>query len=769
MQKNRTPKELESLRRECEIQKDMRHPNIIQMLDSFETDNEIIVVTEYVEKVLHDILAKAGQLSEVRAQVVACDLVSALHYLHSKRILHRDMKPQNVLLDPNGVAKLCDFGFARCMNDTWVLMSVKGTPLYMAPELIEEIPYDHNVDLWSLGCICFELITGKPPFQTTSMRKLIELIRNEDIKWPENISANLTSFLQGLLQKDPSQRLTWPQLLDHPFVKGRILTIDEDAPRALTSPLSASQARAKQQQLQSLASRFTSQSKKLLEKQIKKIHSQVMRKSEASGSESSASVDVLLNNLSLRASLRSDLLAADYAICETDCPIADEDFNADQQHQIYKAAEAPPADNPLLVPPPACCLAALQAANPSLAAEWLLDHANAAAATAGAAACCLAGKNTCRSESCCCLSAANTSTSPSCLKNLLEEEDDEVLLDDVGESKQTTNASSIRLSSERHVDLDTNMAERQARLKNWTATDLEQPIENEEWMVFLQRSMEEMMDGEIDTLLQDNCVSVFVSTLKNPGASCRVHEYVACLLSLPFVLDCVTADDLERIQRVYLDARVVPSLVYAVKLLMAEKNHPTTDTSTSTANRSRFTCALTPDELQALESTVLILCRLVHAKKEFLGQFCDAVFLVADGLDMLQQLLKLERRRPRIVADLVAILSEVLRSETGNTDLVGQVLLRARSTDDLVDLFTKLMTHRQSKMRTRVCVLILLLGKFSRDTLQRIWGKSLRTLLENLVEDRDESVRSAATNATSSLKQLPFYNQEKDTWSVIDT
>lgn len=98
---------------------------------------------------LYEILVKAGRMSEERSQVIACDLVSALYYLHSKRIVHRDIKPQNVLVDTGGVAKLCDFGFARLMNqDTHMLRSVKGTPLYMAPELIEEIPYDHNVDVW---------------------------------------------------------------------------------------------------------------------------------------------------------------------------------------------------------------------------------------------------------------------------------------------------------------------------------------------------------------------------------------------------------------------------------------------------------------------------------------------------------------------------------------------------------------------------------------------------------------------------------------------
>lgn len=111
--------------------------------------------------------------------------------------------------------------------------------------------------------------------------------------------------------------------------------------------------------------------------------------------------------------------------------------------------------------------------------------------------------------------------------------------------------------------------------------------------------MEELMDGEITSLLQENCMTVFVSPLKNPGASCRVVEYVACLMSLPFVVGCIGPDELERIQRVYLDVRVVPNLVYAVKLLVSERSCTTdTDISTSTTNRWKTAYALSVDELQ---------------------------------------------------------------------------------------------------------------------------------------------------------------------------
>ncbi|KAG8228702.1 hypothetical protein J437_LFUL008691 [Ladona fulva] len=240
--RGRSEKELRSLRQECEIQQHLHHPNIIQMLDSFETDNEIVVVTEFAKKELYTILGNEGNLPEPRAREIACDLVSALYYLHSHRVLHRDLKPQNVLLDSeDGTAKLCDFGFARSMTTgTHVLTSIKGTPLYMAPELIEERPYDHNADLWlgmektvmqksvSLGCIVYELLVGSPPFCTTSILHLVRLVRHGAVHWPDFISEPCKDFLQGLLQKDPSKRLTWPELLEHAFVKGRVVIAENE-------------------------------------------------------------------------------------------------------------------------------------------------------------------------------------------------------------------------------------------------------------------------------------------------------------------------------------------------------------------------------------------------------------------------------------------------------------------------------------------------------------------------------------------------------------
>ncbi|XP_023948396.1 serine/threonine-protein kinase fused [Bicyclus anynana] len=246
--KGRSSKDLKNLRQECDIQRQLNHPNVIRMIDSFDTESELVVVTEYAEKELHSILAKEGCLNEENVKKITWDLVSALYYLHSHRVLHRDLKPQNVLLDGTGRAKLCDFGLARIMtNTTHILTSIKGTPLYMAPELIDEKPYDHQADLWSLGCIVYELMAGQPPFCTMSIWQLVRMIRHKPVQWPSFISPDARSFLQGLLHKDPDKRMAWPEILQHPFVAGHVLILPEDkqSDSPFTKPLSSSQQEAK--------------------------------------------------------------------------------------------------------------------------------------------------------------------------------------------------------------------------------------------------------------------------------------------------------------------------------------------------------------------------------------------------------------------------------------------------------------------------------------------------------------------------------------------
>lgn len=246
-------KDLQNLRLEIGILQRLDHENIIRLLDSFETNTDFVVVTEYAYGELFEIFQDDKSLPEEEVRRIAKQLVQGLNYLHSQKIIHRDMKPQNVLVGADDTIKLCDFGFARVMSSqTVVLTSIKGTPLYMAPELVQEKPYDCSADLWSLGVICYELFVGQPPFYTNNLISLIQIIVQQPVSYPDNMSPSFKSFLQGLLQKNPKLRLGWPDLLHHPFIHkpGQNATSERSAPRLLMPELRHPAATPERQEAQ---------------------------------------------------------------------------------------------------------------------------------------------------------------------------------------------------------------------------------------------------------------------------------------------------------------------------------------------------------------------------------------------------------------------------------------------------------------------------------------------------------------------------------------
>lgn len=117
----------------------------------------------------------------------------------------------------------------------------------MAPELIEEQPYDQKADLWSVGCILYELRVGHPPFQTNSLIKLISKVRYDSVIFPDFIGAECKSFVRGLLEKDARKRLNWPEILEHPFIKELMVEKTKGSFKSsLTEPMSESQELAKE-------------------------------------------------------------------------------------------------------------------------------------------------------------------------------------------------------------------------------------------------------------------------------------------------------------------------------------------------------------------------------------------------------------------------------------------------------------------------------------------------------------------------------------------
>ncbi|KAJ3388357.1 serine/threonine protein kinase [Lobulomyces angularis] len=226
--KNQDSDHLSLLRSEVLAQRNLKHKNILKLLACFETEREVCLVTELCVTDFLSILQEQKKFSELEIKPIAKGLVEGLSYIHSKCIIHRDMKLQNILLGLDGEVKIADFGFSKKVEEVNGLTtkSIKGTPIYMAPELVKEEEYDHLVDIWALGIILFELYTGHPPFNTTNIFSLVSLILNDSIVWPAHISTEFQDLLQGLLQKKKENRLDWPDLALHSFISDE-LSADE--------------------------------------------------------------------------------------------------------------------------------------------------------------------------------------------------------------------------------------------------------------------------------------------------------------------------------------------------------------------------------------------------------------------------------------------------------------------------------------------------------------------------------------------------------------
>lgn len=701
VKRGREAKELKGLKRECEIQRTLNHPNIIRMLDSFETDDSIVVISEYVDRELSQILNQEGQLCEARVHQITCDLVSALFYLHSHRVLHRDLKPQNVLIDWNGVAKLCDFGFARSMGArTHVLTSFKGTPLYMAPEVINAKPYDYSADLWSLGCIIYELLVGAPPFCTSSLLQLAQLIQYENVKWPDFISPDCKNFLQGLLQKEPEKRFSWLEIREHPYLKGGHLIFETDDPDfnikyPFTNELSASQSKAKE-----------IQRKEILE--------------EAANFYFNAQqvpfyVPSNMLNLPAKPKEQQLMLIGNDRVNSTkpsSCP--------SQSVSVFKSLTENPIFKKVLH-------SSLKRVNKSL------DLPNEKLYTS------------------------------------LASDFEDLKVDKENQSNENpSNAEDERKAANENVE-EKEIVEKANKTKgfktskamftlhSWDSAASVRPIENEEWLVFLQRNMEELMTGQLDCLRNHNLVSVVVAPLRNSNASSRVLEYVAKMLSLPFVVEGPSERDLENIKQVYLEIKLIPNLVYASKIVARNKGYNSEESNPSAPIGSemllRPVSELSSDELQALESIYVLLCYLVHSGKDFLIQFCDAAAIL-NAVSLLQQFLLLGRRKVRIVTDLLAILNLIIKDIPENADLVEQIVLGASSSGGTAFDLSRLLTHSSRTVRFRTCDLIKQLGLMKPRSLQTIFSPRLHQDLNDLLGDSSSSVRQAAEEALKEIKRF---------------
>ncbi|OCT63359.1 mitogen-activated protein kinase kinase kinase 19 [Xenopus laevis] len=225
-------KEYKKLQEEVDLLKALDHVNIVGYLGTCREHNMVTIFMEFVPGgSISSILRRFGPLQETVFIKYTKQILQGITYLHSNRVIHRDIKGNNVMLMPNGIIKLIDFGCAKRLTylnksgtQSEMLRSMHGTPYWMAPEVITESGHGKKSDIWSLGCTVFEMATGKPPL--AHMHKMAAMFyigaeRGLMPTLPDHFSKNARDFLNLCLTRDQEERPSAEQLLGHPFIKKR--------------------------------------------------------------------------------------------------------------------------------------------------------------------------------------------------------------------------------------------------------------------------------------------------------------------------------------------------------------------------------------------------------------------------------------------------------------------------------------------------------------------------------------------------------------------
>ncbi|XP_058525991.1 serine/threonine-protein kinase Nek1 isoform X7 [Ochotona princeps] len=220
-------KERKESRREVAMLANMKHPNIVQYRESFEENGSLYIVMDYCEggDLFKRINAQRGNLFQ-EDQILDwfVQICLALKHVHDRKILHRDIKSQNIFLTKDGTVQLGDFGIARVLNSTVELArTCIGTPYYLSPEICENKPYNNKSDIWALGCVLYEMCTLKHAFEAGNMKNLVlKIISGSFPPVSLHYSYDLRSLLSQLFKRNPRDRPSVNSILEKGFIAKRI-------------------------------------------------------------------------------------------------------------------------------------------------------------------------------------------------------------------------------------------------------------------------------------------------------------------------------------------------------------------------------------------------------------------------------------------------------------------------------------------------------------------------------------------------------------------
>ncbi|XP_075948061.1 serine/threonine-protein kinase PLK1 [Anarhichas minor] len=217
----------EKMTSEIAIHKSLNHANVVGFHGFFEDDDFVFVVLEICRRrSLLELHKRRKAVTEPEARYYMTQLLHGVQYLHSNKVIHRDLKLGNIFLNDEMEVKIGDFGLATKIEfDGERKKTLCGTPNYIAPEVLCKKGHSYEVDVWSLGCILYTLLVGKPPFETSCLKETYNRIKKNNYTIPWHINPLATSLIKRMLHADPAQRPTIDELqADEYFTTGYIPT-----------------------------------------------------------------------------------------------------------------------------------------------------------------------------------------------------------------------------------------------------------------------------------------------------------------------------------------------------------------------------------------------------------------------------------------------------------------------------------------------------------------------------------------------------------------
>ena len=238
----------QKLMTEIKIHRSLHHPNIVGFEHFFEDSENVYILLELcTNQTMNELLRRRKRLTELEVQCYLVQVISALVYLHSHKVIHRDLKLGNFFLSDKMEIKIGDFGLATKLEfDGEKKRTICGTPNYIAPEVLDgKMGHSYEVDIWSLGVVAYTLLVGKPPFETSDVKTTYRRIRMNAYSFPENVPLSEASknLVTRILVTDPTKRPTLSEIQGHDFFNQGISIPKALPPSTLACPPSASYLR----------------------------------------------------------------------------------------------------------------------------------------------------------------------------------------------------------------------------------------------------------------------------------------------------------------------------------------------------------------------------------------------------------------------------------------------------------------------------------------------------------------------------------------------